>query len=423
MISKQKKDLIYILIAGLLLLLISLYVIDRDRPTYSEQVEILEEELSATPIVESKIQYGLPVDSFFVQEGKVKRNQNLSDILVKQNISYQQIDELVRTSTGLFDMRKMKAGNHYSLFFDKYQTDSLCYFVYEISPIDYIVYHFNDSVIAERGQKEKISVRKYASGSIESSLWNAMKEADINPVLAVELSDVYAWAIDFFGIQKGDQFKVIYEEQYVDSQSIGITQIFAAVFTHNGHDYQAYEFTQDSTGSFFDEEGNSLRKAFLKAPLRYSRISSRFSNSRMHPVLKIRRPHHGVDYAAPTGTPVLSIGDGKVVDKGYQKLGGGRFLKIKHNSVYTTVYMHLNGYAKGIGTGSFIKQGQTIGYVGSSGLATGPHLDFRVYKNGSPVDPLKIESPPVEPVKEENKEEFARTMMKYQAEFRHYEKK
>lgn len=423
MISKQKKDFIYILIAGILLLLISPYVIDRNLPTYSEQVEILEEELLAKPIIESKVVFGLPVDSFSIQEGKVKRNQNLSDILVKQNISYQQIDELVKTSAGLFDLRKMKAGNNYSLFFDKYQTDHLCYFVYEISPINYIVYHFNDSVIAFCGQKEISSIRKFASGNIESSLWNAMKEANVQPILAVELSDVYAWAIDFFGIQKGDHFKVIYEEQFVDSQSIGITQIFAAVFTHNGHDYQAYEFMQDSTGSFFDEEGNSLRKAFLKAPLRFSRISSRFSNSRMHPVLKIRRPHHGVDYAAPTGTPVLSIGDGKVVDKGYQKLGGGRFLKIKHNSVYTTVYMHLNGYANGMNTGAYVKQGQTIGFVGSSGLATGPHLDFRVYKNGSPVDPLKIESPPVEPVKDENKEGFARTMMKYQAEFKHYEKR
>lgn len=422
MISKQKKDFIYILIAGVLILLVSPFIIHRGGPTYSEQVENLEVELSAKPLVESVIKYGLPVDSFSIQEGNVKRNQNLSDILIKENISYQKIDELVKSSSDLFDLRKMKAGNRYSLFFDKNRTDSLCCFVYEISPIDYIVYHFNDSVVSNRGQKEKIKQRKFASGTIESSLWNAMKEAKINPVLAVELSDVYAWAIDFFGIQKGDRFNVIYEEQFVDSQSIGISQIFAAVFTHNGHDYQAYEFTQDSTRSFFDEEGNSLRKAFLKAPLRYSRISSRFSNSRLHPVLKIRRPHHGVDYAAPTGTPVLSIGDGKVIDKGYQKLGGGRYLKVKHNSVYTTVYMHLNGYAPGISSGSFVKQGQTIGYVGSSGLATGPHLDFRVYKNGSPVDPLKIESPPVEPVKDENKEAFKRAMMMYQAEFKHYKK-
>ena len=249
-----------------------------------------------------------------------------------------------------------------------------------------------------------------------------MKESETNPFLAVELSDIYAWAIDFFGIQKGDQFKVIYEEQFVDSQSIGISEIYAAVFTHNGHDFEAYNFEQDSTESYFDNEGNSLRKAFLKAPLRYSRISSRFSHSRMHPVLKIRRPHHGIDYAAPTGTPVVSIGDGKIIKKGYQKRGGGRYVKVKHNSVYTTVYMHFSKFAKGISVGSFVKQGQTIGYVGSSGLATGPHLDFRVYKNGSAINPLRMESPPVEPVADDNKARFEKVVSEFKAEFEQFEK-
>ncbi|MEA3443146.1 MAG: M23 family metallopeptidase [Bacteroidota bacterium] len=422
MISKQKKDFIFILIISILLLLTIPFLTDSKEPTYSEQIDILKEELLSAPKVESVLKYGLTVDSFNIQEKKVRRNQNLSDILVQQNISYQQIDELVRVSDTLFDVRKMKAGNKYSLFFNKDKTDSLEYFVYEISALNFIVYNFADSVLARLGQKEKTILRQYASGTIESSLWNAMKNNNVNPVLSVELSEIYAWVIDFFGIQKGDVFKVIYEEQFVDSQSIGITRIFAACFTHNQHEFWAYEFLQDNEWSFYDEEGNSLRKAFLKAPLRFSRISSRFSHSRMHPVLKIRRPHHGIDYAAPTGTPVHSIGDGKVIKKGYQKRGGGRYVKIKHNSVYTTVYMHFSKFASGISVGSFVKQGQTIGYVGRSGLATGPHLDFRVYKNGQATDPLKIKSPPVEPIKNENLELFGQTIIKYNAELKHYEK-
>jgi len=168
-----------------------------------------------------------------------------------------------------------------------------------------------------------------------------------------------------------------------------------------GNEFLGFYYIQDSVGDYFDEEANSLRRTFLKAPLRYSRISSRYSHSRYHPVLKIRRPHRGVDYAAAAGTPVYTIGEGVVIEKGYQKRGGGRYLKIKHNSVYTSVYMHFKGYAKGIAEGKRVKQGELIGYVGSSGLATGPHLDFRIYKNGSAVNPLKVKSPPAKPVKDE----------------------
>lgn len=351
--------------------------------------------------------YGLPVDSFHVEEGVVKRNENLSDLLVKRGVSYQKIDRIARNSKPVFDVRKIKVGNEYSIF---YSSDSLRipqYFIYETDAVGYVVYELNsDSLAVQLGEKEVISERKMASGEISSSLWNAMKESDLNPVLAIELSEIYAWTIDFFGIQKGDRFKVIYDEQYVDGKSIGVGKVYAAQFQHSGEDYFAFRFDQDGREDFFDDKGNSLRKAFLKAPLKFSRISSRFSNSRLHPVLRIRRPHHGIDYAASTGTPVFTIGDGKVIAKGYQKRGGGNYLKIKHNSVYTTVYMHLSRFAKGISSGVRVKQGQVIGYVGATGLATGPHLDFRVYKNGTPVDPLKVKAPPVEPVKDENKLRF-----------------
>lgn len=239
-------------------------------------------------------------------------------------------------------------------------------------------------------------------GVIRSSLWNSIIENGEDPMMALKLSDIYAWQIDFFGIQPGDAFKVMYEVSYVDDTiPLRIEGIEGAVFSHNGVDYYAIPFEQDGSREFFDLDGNSLRRAFLKAPMDYFRITSRFSNSRLHPVLKRYRAHHGVDYAAPAGTPVKTIGDGIVVAKGYQKGGGGNYVKVKHNATYTTTYMHLKGFAKNIETGSRVQQGQVIGYVGSTGLSTGPHLDFRVYKNGQPIDPLKMESPPSLPVKEE----------------------
>ena len=185
----------------------------------------------------------------------------------------------------------------------------------------------------------------------------------------------------------------------------GLGRIHTAYFRHEQKEFYAIPFTQDSVESYYDLDGNSLRRVFLKSPLRYSRISSKYSHSRLHPILKIRRPEYGVDYTAPIGTPVETIGDGKVIKIAYDN-SSGRMVKIRHNSIYTTAYLHLSRYNKGIRTGARVKQGDVIGYVGSSGLSTGPHLDFRFYKNNRPVDPLKVEAPPVEPVKEENKQAF-----------------
>lgn len=353
------------------------------------------------------LRYGINVDSFAIENNKVKRNEFLASILLKYDIPYKQISELADKSKTTFDVRKIKVGNPYYVFLEPDTTLRTRYFVYEIDKINYVKYEFGDSVIVSKGQKEVRKVQKTATGVITSSLWNAMAENNTSPVLSLHLSDIFAWTVDFFGIEKGDYFKVLYTEDFVDSVSVGVSSVEGALFHHRGEDYYAFNFAEDSTTyNYFDENGKSLRKAFLKAPLKFSRISSRFSNSRLHPVLKIRRPHHGIDYAAPKGTHVFSIGDGRIIARGYQERGGGNYLKIKHNSVYTTVYMHLNGFAKGMNKGVQVKQGQLIGYVGATGLATGPHLDFRVYKNGKPIDPLKVKAPPVEPVKDEDLPRF-----------------
>lgn len=370
---------------------------------FKKTAEPSEPEVRIPPPV---MKFGFPVDSFYIEQAIIKNNQNLSDLLSGRGVSMQLIDRIARTSTPVFDVRKIKTNNRCYFFSSKDSLKKLAYFIYEIDPIEYIVYQLADSLKIYRGQKSVTQKIRTASGTIYSSLWNTMGDNHLNPILALNLEDIYQWSIDFFGIQRGDQFRVIYEESFVDSISIGVTDVYACQFKHAGEEFYAFQFEQNDTINYYNEKGENLRKAFKKSPLKFSRISSHFSHSRLHPVLKFRRPHHGVDYAAPRGTPVESIGDGIVTRKGYQAGGGGNFLYIKHNSVYTTCYMHLNGFFKGIAPGVRVKQGQVIGYVGSTGLATGPHLDFRVFKNGTPVDPLKVKSDPGKPVNKENLTQF-----------------
>ncbi len=349
--------------------------------------------------------YGIPADSFDLVPGKIKRNSLLSEILIKNGVSMQEIDQVVTNSRTVFDVRNIRSGNTYILFCSKDSLARARYLVYEHDEITCYVFSFNDSLNITPFRKTIKSEVRYASGTIETSLWETMIAGGLHPQLAFKLSEIFAWTVDFFGLQKGDNFKVIYEELLIDNKSIGPGKIYGAQFNRTGSSITAIPFIQDGKETYFDTEGNSLRKAFLKAPLQFSRISSRYSSSRLHPVLRIRRPHFGVDYAAPVGTPVVSIGDGRIISATTDN-GSGKMVKIQHNSVYATAYLHLSRFEKGISSGLFVKQGDIIGYVGSSGLSSGPHLDFRFYKNGYPVDPLKVDAPPVEPISEVNKAKF-----------------
>ena len=350
-------------------------------------------------------QYGIPVDSFDMVAGHIKPNGFLSDILIKHGVSMQAIDQAITNSRKVFDVRNIRSGNNYILFCDKDSMARARYLVYEHDLSIFYVFSFNDSLNITPFRKKIKSEIRYASCTIETSLWDAMMAGGLHPALTGELSVIFAWTVDFFGLQKGDNFKVVYEEFFIDGKSLGTGKIYAAQFNRTGSSITAIPFIQDGRESFFDVDGNSLRKAFLKAPLQFSRISSHFSSARMHPILRIIRPHYGVDYAAPIGTPVKAIGDGRVT-AATNEGASGRMVRIQHNSVYATGYMHLSRFGEGIAPGKIVKQGDIIGYVGTSGLSTGPHLDFRFYMNGSPVDPLKVDAPPVEPISEENKAKF-----------------
>ncbi len=358
--------------------------------------------------------FGLPIDSFRVDTGSVRSGETLGGIFNRIGATPKQIANISQLPRTEFDVRSIRPDKTYYALYqsDSTGTEHLCYFVYVQSISQMVVLHVTDSIHVEHHQKPTIHTPRTAEVVIESNLWNAMVVNQLPVELALELSEIYAWTIDFFGLQKGDSIRVYYDELSVDSTRIGIGRIYAADFYHARKWQEAFWFEQDNVHNYFDAGGQSLRKAFLKAPLNYKRISSRFSYARKHPIYKVVRPHTGVDYAAPSGTPVVTIGDGVVTMCAY-KGGGGNTVKIKHNSTYTTAYLHLSKYASGLHVGQRVQQGQVIGYVGSTGSSTGPHLDFRVWKNGSPIDPLKMVSPPAQPIPQQYRDTFEQMVAEY----------
>lgn len=358
--------------------------------------------------LQSVYQYGICIDSLHIEQYKIKNGDNPASIFASLGISAMKADSISKRAINVLDPTKLQTGMNYYTFTTLDSIATLKYIVFAKSLIDFAIIDLStDSIKAYSYSKEITLKKKFIQGTITSSLWNTIKANGVDPLLAIKLADVFAWQIDFFDVKKGDSFLALYHEAYIDDTiPLSIASIEGAIFTHQGKEFKAIPFIQDSIMEYFDDAGNSLRKVFLKAPLDFFRITSRFSNSRFHPVLKKYRAHHGVDYAVPTGTPIKSIGAGIVIKKAYQGGGGGNYLTIKHNSVYTTTYMHLSKFAKNITVGKPVQQGEIIGYVGATGLATGPHLDFRVFKNGVPINPLNMEAPPSLPIKPELQDNF-----------------
>ena len=328
--------------------------------------------------------YGIDIDGYTIENDTVRMGETVGGILGRRGISAVMVDRLDKAAKEVFPLRQIRADNAYTTF-TRHITDSLGerdvvdYVVYHRNAIDYVVFGFvGDSISVTCGQRPMELVRKSCRATINSSLWGTIMEQNLPYALAAEFEDIYQWTVDFFGIQAGDAFAVIFDEKIVDGETVGIGRIWGAEFTHGGKQYYAIPYAQqEGKLRYWEANGESLRKQFLKAPLKYTRISSKFSKSRFHPVHKIYRPHHGVDYAAPSGTPVLSGADGTVIFAGWDRGGGGNTLKIKHAGNLETGYLHLTGFAKGIRVGTRVSHGQLIGYVGSTGSSTGPHLDYR----------------------------------------------
>ncbi len=376
---------------------------------FHEQIEL--STAIAKPEPPKEYLFGYDLDSFAVVNDDIKYGESLGKILNEHGVDHSTVHYLAKASKEVFDVRDFKVGDNYTLL--KSNSDSLNradVFIYQEDKVNYYIYDFRDS-IEVRHFKKDIEVKiKTGSGEITSSLWEAVLKAGLSQKLVMELADnIYPWSINFFGIQKGDKFKVIYEARYVDGEFIGIGEVLACNFHHNGRDYYAFNYDGAGFEDFYDHEGNNLRKFFLKAPVSYTRISSKFTKRRYHPVQKRWKAHKGTDFAAPKNTPIYSTADGVVSKAEYGKFNG-RYVKVRHNKTFTTQYLHMNKIAKGMKPGRKVRQGEVIGYVGKTGLATGYHVCYRFWKKGKQVDPFKVKLPPSEPISSKLKPDYMSKM-------------
>jgi murein DD-endopeptidase MepM/ murein hydrolase activator NlpD len=362
-------------------------------PNKTDQTENIKKEEQVAKINE----FGFISDSLSREDATINPNETFSDLLLNYNVPYSKIDFISRNFKDTFDFRKIVAGKTYHVYTTKDSLGKIAYLVYEKNPIDYVVVNLKDTTDVIAGSKKVTVQTKTAEGVIHSSLYQTMVDNEIDPELVYKLAEIYAWQIDFYRIQKGDSFKVVYEEQYVDGRPIGIGKVIGAYFNASGEAFYAINFQKNGDDHFYDENGQSLRKAFLKAPVKFTRISSRYTLRRYHPIEHRVKAHLGTDYVAPTGTPIHSTGDGIVTEARYKRFNGN-YVKIRHNSVYSTQYLHMSKIARGIHPGVHVKQGQVIGYVGMTGEATGPHVCYRFWKNGAQVDPFKQKIPSAHPV-------------------------
>lgn len=383
------------------------------RPTLSPSESIDTKDIPEPK--ESKIKFDITVDLFDYEEDVVRRNEFLSTILSRYDVDPQTISTIVTKSKPIFDVRKMSVGKPYTAYIEKDKSSALAYFVYQPNAIDYIVYDLRDSVHVYAGKKDVRLEEETIAGNIESSLYLALQESGSDPDIAIPLSNIFGGVVDFYSIQKGDWFKIRYERQYVDDTAVGLGRIKSAVFSHKGKNFEAYYFQSDdsSEGEYYDENGESLRRAFLKAPLKYSRISSRYSARRLHPVQKVWKAHLGTDYAAPHGTPIIATADGVVTESQFSG-GNGNYVKIKHDRTYSTQYLHMSRRA--VKRGQRVRQGQVIGYVGSTGLATGPHVCYRFWENGKQVDALRKNFQAATPLETKFKPAFEQIVRSHQLE-------
>lgn len=344
--------------------------------------------------------YGMVVNHLHVTEDIIRRDQRFVDLLTGYGVSPAAYQQLLQVPRNVFDFRRIAPNKKYTLLTERDSLRTLRALIYEANPIDYYIFKFEDSLRIEAGHRTVEIREREVAGVIGSTLAETIQVIGLSPEVTNRFVDIFAWQIDFQRLQRGDRFKLWYEEQWVEDTPISIGKILGIYFEHAGMPYHAIPFDQGTGLDYFDEQGNSLRKALLKYPIEFTRISSRFNPRRFHPIARVFRAHKGTDLAAPAGTPIRSVGDGVVLEARYNG-NNGNYVKIRHNDTYTTQYLHMSKIASGLHAGDRVSQGETIGYVGSTGLATGPHLCYRFWKNGVQVDALRVELPPSQPVKQD----------------------
>lgn len=386
----------------LLLLVVAFTACKNDEDNSKEISEVKEEKV--IPIIK---EYGFTLNNFEVVRDTIRSGDSFGEILDTHGVDRSKVYEITEQVRETFNPTKLVVGKPYVILKAKDSVNTPEYFIYENDRIDYTVVNIGKNIAAFKSQKPVTIKRKAISGVIVSSLSESMSNQGLSVLLTHELSSIYQWSIDFWKLQKGDQFKMVYNERFInDSIYAGIESIEGAVFVHQGKPYYAFSYVADpekGESDFYDEEARPLQSFFLKAPLNFSRISSRFSGNRYHPVQKRWKAHKGTDYAAPHGTPIWSTANGTVIASGYTG-GNGNYVKVKHNETYTTQYLHMS--KRNVRVGQRVRQGDVIGFVGSTGLATGPHVCYRFWVRGKQVDPFRQNLPAAEPIANNLKEDY-----------------
>ena len=393
----------------LVLIIFFVYRTGAESITYNDQDVITVQDLDEIPPAPAFDTYGMEEFRYDIAESRIERNESLYIILNRHGVSPERIHQIQIEARGIVNLNRMIPGQRYRV----YKVDEIATaFVWRRSSTEYTVIRWEDGIEIQNGTIP-VEVRiSTVSGTIRSSLANAISNEGVSQRLVVELANIYAWTVDFYGLRSGDQFRAVYEDRFVEGEYVGIGRILAAEFEHRGNLRKAYFFDNGDQEGYFDDEGNSMRRTMMRVPFAYNpRISSGFSHNRLHPILNQRRPHYGTDYAAPTGTPILAAGDG-VVTEAQRRGGNGNIVQIRHNSVYKTAYLHLSRFASGIRAGVEVKQGQVIGYVGQTGLATGPHLCYRLYKNNTPINSVTYDFPPSDGLNPEFMDQYLKEIQK-----------
>lgn len=366
-------------------------------------------ESSARPVAVSEQpvsldEYGVPDDGASVRDARVRRNDTFADLLTPSGADYETAVLLARATKDVFDVRRIKAGRPYRVYMND-SLDTVTRLVYEKDRASYVVFDLEPEFSARIIERPTETRTRTITGRIDNSLYLTLMEQEAHPLLATRISEVFAWQIDFYRIQKGDSFRIVYEEEYVGDDRIGIGEILAARFNHYGEDFFAFHYADGDVDDHFDTIGQSLRKEFLMAPVEFSRISSGYTRRRFHPVQRRYKAHLGTDYVAARGTPIRATGDGVISDARFKQYNGN-YVKIRHNGTYSTQYLHMSKIRSGIRPGVVVKQGDVIGYVGSTGLATGDHVCYRFWKNGQQVDHRREKFPSVGPIPEGHRPAF-----------------
>ncbi|WP_026464262.1 peptidoglycan DD-metalloendopeptidase family protein [Adhaeribacter aquaticus] len=411
---KRKKGFLTIVILAFVILFSAGQTLNFDLSQIIKNINLTETASEKNPAAgriskpAKPVIYGISTDSLEIVEGKVERGESISTILEAYNITPTIVFNLAQKAKEVFNVRNIQSGKNYFLLHAQDSAQTAQYFIYEPNEVEYIIYDLRGDLQVTHHKREVKVVERELAGEINGSLYESVLAAGGTAQLVNTLADIYAWRLNLNRVQPGDKFKIIFEEKQVNGNTIGYGNLKAAFFEHEGQPLYAISFDQGNGSGYFDQDGKSLKKAFLKEPLEFTRISSRFNLNRFHPVQKRYKAHLGTDFAAPRGTPIRSVGEGVVVDAAYNS-GNGNFVKIKHNKTFTTQYLHMSKFAKGIRKGQHVSQGQTIGYVGSTGLASGPHLCYRLWKNGQQVDALKVKLPLADPIKKKYKAAFLAT--------------